>query len=148
MDQATANINAMLEELKLRFSLEQVEPDLIRYDIQLEDVEDLQVTGLLYQTDGGTGFRLMCYIDDLSEDQALAQLKLLMALNGELPMGAFCMDPEEGAVFMTLNARLEDLNAEGLGECFEYLLLGMDIYDQEFYPGGGDGASLDSSKPT
>jgi hypothetical protein len=128
-------IEATLAQLKLRAERSRLEPDLVRFDIKVDESEDLEVAGMLYSTEDGTYFRLMGYVDEMDEAGAVDQLKLLLALNGDLPMGCFCMDPEEEIIYATVNLPLENVNEEMLSWCIEFIFAAQDLYDQELLPG-------------
>lgn len=142
MDEAVKAVNAALGELGLRFSTELVEPEVYHYTIKLDESEDLEIEGILYMAEAEAFLRLMVFADDLSETQADSQMRLLLALNGELPGGAFCMDPETGTVYATCNLSLDGLEAEKLSESIELLLFCLEVYDGAFYPAESDGVSL------
>ncbi|MBN2080793.1 hypothetical protein JW859_01165 [bacterium] len=125
-------IREMLEALSLNYEHNVLDEHMESFDIILDEAEDLVATGLLYETDEGEAFRLLAYMDHLDEDNALEQLSLLMAINGELPLGAYCMDPEEQAIYSTVNLPLADLNQEMLGWLLEYIFAAQDLYFQEF----------------
>lgn len=142
MDTAVKAVNAALDELGLRYSSELAEPELYHYGIKFDESEDLEIDAVLYLADGEPFLRLMAYADDLSETQSDSQMRLLLALNGELPAGAFCMDPESGTIYATCNLAVTDLAGEALSEAIELLLYCIEVYDGSFYPAESDGVSL------
>jgi hypothetical protein len=83
--------------------------------------------------------RLLSYVDELDPDNSTDQLRLLMTLNGDLPTGSFCLDPEEDIIYATVNVPLDQLNAEQLSWLVEFLLVAQEIYDEELNPEGGAG---------
>jgi hypothetical protein len=127
----TAAIKTLLDELKLPYTSEQVESDLVSYTIRVDEAENIEVTALVYDTEEGTYLRLMSYVDELDPAAALEQLKVLMTLNGELPVGAYCMDPDEEVIYATVNSPVAELDAEYLSWLIEFLLVAQEIYDQE-----------------
>jgi hypothetical protein len=134
----TARFDALLGELKLPFEREQIEPELVRYQLRIDEAEGIEAIALLYSTEDGQYVRLLSYVDELNSDEPVEQLKLLLTLNGDLPTGSYCLDPEEEIVYATVNAPLESLNAEQLSWLVEFLLVAQEIYDEELSPGGED----------
>jgi hypothetical protein len=136
----TSRFESLLSELKLPFEREQVEDDLTRFEIKIDEAEGLEAIALLYSTEDGEMVRLLSYVDELDPDAPNDQLRLLMTLNGDLPTGSFCLDPEEDIIYSTVNVPLEQLNAEQLSWLVEFLLVAQEIYDEELNPeaGGGD----------
>jgi hypothetical protein len=134
-------VEAALAQLKLNHERSQLEPDLIRFDIKVDESEDLEVAGMLFRTEDGVYFRLMGYVDEMDDANAIEQLKMLLALNGELPMGCYCMDPEEEIIYATVNLPLDNVQPEMLSWCIEFIFAAQEIYDQEMDPvenGNGD----------
>jgi len=137
----TARFEGLLGELKLPFEKEQVEEDLLRYAVKIDEAEGLEALALLYSTEDGEYVRLLGYVDELDPDNATEQLKLLLTLNGDLPTGSYCLDPEEEIIYATVNVPAAELNAEQLSWLVEFLLVAQEIYDEEQNPdGAGDGA--------
>lgn len=137
--QLAATISDALKELGFKFQQETLEDSAERFLIMVDESEELEVTGILYQSDDGTYFRLLAYVDELSEDNALNQLTTLMALNGEIPTGAFCMDPEEHVIYITVNLPAAECTSELLGYMIDFLFFGQDLYYEEQYPEHSDG---------
>lgn len=135
----TSRFESLLGELKLPFEREQVEDDLARFEIKIDESEGLEAIALLYSTEDGEMVRLLSYVDELDSDSPVDQLRLLMTLNGDLPTGSFCLDPEEDIIYATVNVPLEQLNAEQLSWLVEFLLVAQEIYDEELNPEGGAG---------
>jgi hypothetical protein len=134
----TARFEALLAELKLPFEREQVEDDLVRYEIKIDEAEGLEAIALLYSTEDGEMVRLLSYVDELDSESPVDQLRLLLTLNGDLPTGSFCLDPEEDIIYATVNVPLEQLGGEQLSWLVEFLLVAQEIYDEELNPEGGD----------
>ena len=134
----TENIIAALNELGYTFNQLQVDEDAVRFDITVDPGEELGVVGLLYRINGEWGFRLMAHIDELDKEQPLAQLKNVMSLNGDIPLGAYCLDPEEDLLYVTVNVPFEDISADNLAFLVEALLAAQEFYYLEFY-GDDDG---------
>jgi hypothetical protein len=135
----TSRFETLLGELKLPFEREQVEDDLARFEIKIDEAEGLEAIALLYSTEDGEMVRLLSYVDELDPDNSTDQLRLLMTLNGDLPTGSFCLDPEEDIIYATVNVPLDQLNAEQLSWLVEFLLVAQEIYDEELNPEGGAG---------
>jgi hypothetical protein len=110
------------------------EPGTEVYDILVDEAENIEVNGLLYETEDGAFFRLMSYVDEINKDKPLEQLSLLMALNLDIPTGAYCLDPEDDVILATVNIPLAELTAELLGWVIEFLIVAQEVYFQEFYP--------------
>jgi len=136
--EGTATVNAILKDLELTYDHEIVEEGVEHYDIVVDPEEDLRVSGVLYTTDDGPYFRVLCYVDELDKDHGEEQLTKLMVLNCDIPTGAFCLDPDEGVILVTVNMPLGDLNAEFLSWTIEFCLAAQDIYFEEYYPENGD----------
>ena len=134
----TSRFEGLLAELKLPFEREQVEDDLVRFEIKLDEAEGLEAIALVYKTEDGEMVRLLSYVDELDSDAPVDQLRLLMTLNGDLPTGSFCLDPEEDIIYATVNMPTDQLNAEQLSWLVEFLLVAQEIYDEELNPEGGD----------
>jgi hypothetical protein len=135
----TSRFEGLLGELKLPFEREQVEDDLTRFEIRIDEAEGLEAIALLYSTEDGEMVRLLSYVDELDPDKPNDQLRLLMTLNGDLPTGSFCLDPEEDIIYATVNVPLEQLDAEQLSWLVEFLLVAQEIYDEELNgESGGD----------
>jgi hypothetical protein len=132
MEETTA-ISAALTELGFKFAHVPIEDGVERFDITIDEAEELEVGAILYQTDEGTFLRLMAYVDELSEDDPLAQLTLLMALNGNVPTGAFCMDPAEKVIYATVNIPAEEISSNLLGYMIDLMMIIQEIYFQEYY---------------
>jgi len=128
----TDKIIAMLDELEMKYEQGSVDESMEFFEIALDESEGLNATGLLYETDEGPAFRLLAFMDELDDSNPLEQLSLLMALNGEIPVGAFCMDPEEQVVYSTVNLPLDDLNPELLSWLLEYVFAVQNLYFQEY----------------
>jgi hypothetical protein len=137
--QVTETIGDALKQLGFKYEHETIEDGAERFLIMVDESEELEVTGIAYTSDDGTYFRLLAYVDELSEDGAMAQLTTLMALNGELPTGAFCMDPEEHVIYVTVNLPAAEITAEMLGYMIDFLFFAQDAYYEEQYPEHGDG---------
>jgi len=130
-------VTSALEEIGLKHRHEETEEKIEFFEIIIDESEDVAVTGLLYTNDDGSFFRLLAYIDELSPDAPLEQLSLLMALNGEVPYGAYCMDPMEQVVYFTINIPVDEAMPKVLGYLVDFLIVAQDVYDQEF-PAGGE----------
>ncbi|MCH7472762.1 YbjN domain-containing protein [bacterium] len=128
-----AKVNAVLDELGFPYSHEHVEENVEGYTITLDAGEDLELDGLLYETEDGAFFRLLAYVDEVSEERRLEQLTLLLALNGEMPTGAYCLDPEEMVVYTTVNVPVGELNSDLISWVFEFLFVSQEVYLREFY---------------
>jgi hypothetical protein len=128
----TKTITKLINDLELQFEHGTVDENMEFFEITIDESEGLNVSGLLYEAEEGAAFRLLAYMDELDEDHALDQLSLLMALNGELPIGAFCMDPEEQIIYSTVNLPVSDLTAELLSWLLEYVFAVQDFYYQEY----------------
>jgi hypothetical protein len=127
-------IDALLNELGFAFEHEQLEEDLIHYEITVDAGEQLTVTAFLYNTPDGVYFRLQAYVDELSEDGPLEQLSKVLALNGDLPTGAFCLDQEENLIYVTVNMPALEITPDMLSWVIEFLFVAQEVYYQEFYP--------------
>lgn len=128
----TQAVMDMLSQLELKYDHGTVDESMEFFEITLDESEGLNVTGLLYEAEEGAAFRLLAYMDDLEEDDALEQLSLLMALNGEIPVGAFCMDPEQQVIYSTVNLPIADLEPELLSWLLEYIFAVQNLYYQEY----------------
>jgi hypothetical protein len=128
-----------LKTLGYKYAQQALEDGTEQYTITVDESEQLEVTGFLYHTDDGSYFRLMGYVDELSEDGTVPQLSLLLALNGDIPTGAFCMDPEEHVIYVTVNLPAAELTADLLGYMIDFLFWAQDLYYEEFYPENGNG---------
>lgn len=137
--EAAATLEALLGELGVSFRKEEQEEGVTRYDISPDESDGEIFTGILYPTDAGHFLRLMAYIDELAPDRQLEMLKELMALNGELPTGAFCMDPDEELIYATVNLQIGGLQKESLAEAFEILFMAQELFDETFFPEDGSG---------
>jgi hypothetical protein len=137
--EVAGTIGEALKQLGFKFEQETMEDGAERFLIVVDESEELEVTGVAYLSDDGTYFRLLAYVDELSEDGAIAQLTTLMALNGELPTGAFCMDPEEHVIYVTVNLPAAEITADMLGFMIDFLFFAQDVYYEEQYPEHGDG---------
>ena len=132
--ESTERIKTAIGDLGFNFEIsESAEPGTEVYEIRVDDTEEISVTGLLYATEEGEFFRLMAYIDEISKDKPLEQLSLLMALNLDIPTGAYCLDPEEDVILATVNIPMGELSAELLGWVIEFLIVAQEVYFQEFY---------------
>ena len=60
----TARFEGLLGELKLPFEKEQVEEDLLRYAVKIDEAEGLEALALLYSTEDGEYVRLLGYVDE------------------------------------------------------------------------------------
>ncbi len=127
-------IDALLNELGFAYEHEQLEEDLIHYEITVDAGEQLTVTAFLYNSPDGVYFRLQAYVDELSGEDPLRQLTQVLALNGDLPTGAFCLDPDENFIYITVNMPAADITPELLGWVIEFLFVAQEVYYQEFYP--------------
>jgi hypothetical protein len=134
----TARFEGLLGELKLPFTSEQVESDLTQYVIKVDESEGIEAIALVYKNDDGEFVRLLGYVDELDSESPTEQLRMLLALNGDLPTGAYCLDPEEDVIYATVNVPLEELGAEQLSWLVEFLLVAQEIYDEEMGPEGPD----------
>jgi hypothetical protein len=134
----TSRFESLLSELKLPFEKEQVEDDLARFEIRLDEAEGLEAIALLYSTEDGEMVRLLSYVDELDSEKPNEQLRLLLTLNGDLPTGSFCLDPEEDIIYATVNVPLDQLNSEQLSWLVEFLLVAQEIYDEELNGESGD----------
>ncbi len=146
---AAAVLEGLLSELGTSFQKEEQEEGVIRYDISPDTTDGEVLTGILYPTEAGHFLRLMVYIDELQQENALTMLKELMAMNGELPTGAYCMDPDEELVYATVNMAVEGLTAAPLAEAIEILFMAQDLFDETFFPedlGGGDGVAAPTAQ--
>jgi hypothetical protein len=128
----TQAIKDILAELEVKYEHGDVEDDMEFFEIVIDEDEDLVATGLLYEGDEGAAFRLLAPMDRLSEDHPVSQLSLLMALNGELPVGAFCMDPEQQTIYSTVSVSVADLTVKHLGWLLDYIFAVQDFYYQEY----------------
>jgi len=128
----TQTIKDMLSKLELKFDHGSVDESMEFFEIALDESEGLNVTGLLYEAEEGAAFRLLAFMDDLDEQEALEQLSLLMALNGEIPVGAFCMDPEQQVIYSTVNLPVADLEPDLLSWLLEYVFAVQNLYFQEY----------------
>jgi hypothetical protein len=135
--EAAAAFEALLQELSISFNKEDQEEGILRYEVYPEDADGEGFTGILYHTDEGHYLRLMAYVGELPLEDQLPMLKELLAMNGELPAGAYCMDPDEEIVYATVNMALTSLGSAQLAEAVELLFLAQDLFDQTFYPEGG-----------
>ena len=91
--QAGEKVNSALKKLGYAAEHKQVADNITAYEITVDAGEEIYFTGMLVQDEEGADFRLLAFVDKLDEDSPLDQLKAVMGLNGELPAGAFCMDP-------------------------------------------------------
>jgi hypothetical protein len=130
----STHIDALLNELGFVFEREQLEEDLIHYEITVDAGEQLTVTAFLYRTPDGAYFRLQAYVDELNEDDPLKQLTQVLALNGDLPTGSFCLDTEENFIYVTVNMPAHEITPDMLGWVIEFLFVAQEVYYQEFYP--------------
>lgn len=128
----TQTIMDMLKKLELKFDHGSVDESMEFFEISLDESEGLNATGLLYEAEEGAAFRLLAYMDDLDEESAMEQLSLLMALNGEIPVGAFCMDPEQQVIYSTVNLPVSDLEPDLLSWLLEYVFAVQNLYFQEY----------------
>jgi hypothetical protein len=133
-----AALEALLTELSVSFKKEEEEEGILRWEISPDDADGEVFTGILYPTDEGHYLRLMAYVGELPMEDSLPMLKELLAMNGELPAGAYCMDPDEEIVYATVNMPMKELKSAQLGEALELLFLAQDLFDQTFFPEGGD----------
>lgn len=128
----TEAIKSLLADLGVSFEHGNVDDDMEFFEIVVDEAEDLVVTGLLYEGEEGAAFRMLAPMDRLSDDHPLDQLSLLMALNGELPVGSFCMDPEQQTIYSTVSTPVKDLAVDYLGWLLDYIFAVQDFYYQEF----------------
>ena len=131
-------VTGALESLGLKHRTEKAEDGIDIFDIIIDEGDDIAVTGLLYQNDDGDFFRLLAYIDELSTEKPMEQLSILMALNGEVPYGAYCMDPMEQVIYFTINIPVDEAMPKVLGYLVDFLMVAQDVYDQEFPDLGGE----------
>ncbi len=77
----------------------------------------------------------IAYVDEVDEDNTLEQLKLVLVLNGDLPTGAFCLDPEEGVIDVTVNLPVGETDA-GTAELDDRVLFrgARDVCTARFTP--------------
>ena len=128
------HIDAVLGDLGFVFEHEQLEDDLIHYEITVDAGEQLTVSAFLYSSPDGVYFRLQAYVDEVSGDDPLKQLAQVLALNGDLPTGAFCLDPEENYIYVTVNMPAREITPDMLSWVIEFLFVAQEVYYQEFYP--------------
>jgi hypothetical protein len=137
-----APITAALDALQLKYTHEKLEDGFESFTIRIDDTEEIEVTGILYDGEEGGAFRLLGYVDELNAEQETLQLKTLLALNGDLPTGAFCLDPEEGVIYVTVNLPVEAVEAKMLEWALEFTLVAQEIYFQEFYGDAPEGEEI------
>lgn len=131
--EAKAKIEAVLEELGLKFEAAGVEDGVHRYHITIDDSENIGVEGLLYDAEDGMFFRLLAYVDEVQADREIEQLSTLLALNMDIPTGAYCLDDEEDVLLVTVNIPVNDLNPGIISWVLEFLLVAQQVYFDEFY---------------
>jgi hypothetical protein len=134
----TATVNKILQKLELQFEHQQLDDDIAHYTITLDAEEDETVEALLYTTEEGSFFRLFAYVDEVDKEDALQQLKTVLMLNGDLPTGAFCLDPDEDVIDITVNLPLPGLTPEELSWMIEFCFVARQMYYDEVYPQEGD----------
>jgi hypothetical protein len=135
---AMAKLETVLQGMQLKFERQEVTEDIMAYALQVNPEEDEIVDALLYENEDGQYLRLVSYVDELDEDHALDQLTKLMTLNGEIPTGAYCLDPESGVVEITVNLDLGNVTAEALGDMLEFCFTARDFFYDEYYPEDAD----------
>lgn len=130
-------VSLALDGLGFKHRHEATADSIEYFEIVIDEGEEIAVSGLLYDNEDGSFFRLLAYIDELSEDKPLEQLSVLMALNGEVPYGAYCMDPLEQVIYFTINMPVDEALPKVLAFLIDFLLVSQDVYDQE-YPSEDD----------
>jgi hypothetical protein len=134
----TAAVDSVLAKLELKFEHEPVGEDVVHYSITIDEDEDEVVDALLYHTEEGPFLRLYAYVDEVDEDNTLEQLKLVLVLNGDLPTGAFCLDPEEGVIDVTVNLPVSEMTPDLLSWMIEFCFIAREMYVGEAYPAPED----------
>jgi len=132
--EAAEKVEAAFKELGFTAESKQVADQIMAYEIAVDPDEDIYLTGMLVTEEEESDFRLLAFVDELDQEKALDQLKAVMGLNGELPAGAYCMDPFEDIIYATVNIRFAEFSAAKLASAVELLLFAQNVYDQEFYP--------------
>lgn len=134
-----ARVESVLKELGLKYSAAGEEDGVLRYQITMDEADNIGVEGLLYDAEEGVFFRLLAYVDEVQEGRELEQMGLLLTLNMDIPTGAFCLDDEEGVLLVTVNIPVNDLNPGIVSWVLEFLLVAQQVYFDEFYgPDEGD----------
>lgn len=130
----TAAVNKLLAKLELKYEQQQLDEDIAHYAITLDAEEDETIEALLYTTEEGSFLRLFAYVDEVDSESALEQLKTVLMLNGDLPTGAFCLDPDEDVIDITVNLPLPGLTPEELSWMIEFCFVARQMYYDEVYP--------------
>ncbi|MEZ5338552.1 MAG: type III secretion system chaperone [bacterium] len=145
MEASKKKMEELLRQLELSWSDSEDEGGFVLYNVVLDQENELELTAVLYGTEeDGYFLRLLAYVDELSVDEPLDQLTMLMKLNCELPAGTFCLNPVDSVVYATLNLQLEDLEPEDLDSAMNHVLDCQDYFFQEYYgdmDGGDDGGA-------
>jgi len=131
-------LRAALDELEMKYEHKSLEEDVEHFEVVLDAEEELSCSVLAFGADGETMLRIFVPVDDLLEDDTVPQLSLLMALNGEISTGCFCMDPEELTVYATVALPLGGIDSAMLRMLIESLVFARELYLDEFYPLDGD----------
>ena len=130
----TARLQELLSQLEFKYTYRKLNEDIEEFEIVVDAEDDLRLSGLLYHADEECFFRLYGYVDELDKDNALEQLSKLMALNLDMPAGAYCLDAEEEVVLVTLNMAFGTLTPESLSWGIEFCVASQDIFYDEYYP--------------
>ena len=134
MEASKKKFEELLQQLELSWSDSEGEDGLHLYNIEIDPENELELTAVMYgDEEDGWFVRLLAYVDELSMDQPLDQLSMLMKLNCELPAGTYCMNPVDNVIYSTMNIPLSDLDADSLDWALEFLLDCQGIFFSEFY---------------
>ena len=131
-------LRAALTELAMEYEHKSLEEDVEHFEVVLDKAEDLSCSLLAFGIDDETMLRIFIPVDDLLEDDTIQQLSLLMALNGEISTGCFCMDPEELTIYATVALPMGGIDSTMLRMLIESLVFARELYLDEFYPLDGD----------
>lgn len=130
----TARMQELLNQLELKYTFRVLSDVIEEFEIVVDVEDDLRLSGLLYRAEEEVYFRLYGYIDELDKDNAVEQLSKLMALNLDIPTGAYCLDPDEGVIMITINMPFDSLTPDYLSWGIEFCITSQEIFYDEYYP--------------
>ena len=126
-------IDGLIQDLGFSFRRESGVEGVENYTITIDESENLVVSAVLYNTEEGVYLRITAYVDEVNEDRPLDQLSMLLALNLDIPTGAYCLDAEDNVVLVTVNIPAPEVTADLLGWVIEFMIVAQEVYYQEFY---------------
>jgi len=134
----------ILEKLDLAYKKETLDKATKFLQVMIDEKEGVEAAIYVSKLAEYWMARYELVIDEISDSDELAQLRMVLDLNNTLPMGTFALDTENDLITYSITFPIEGLDEDGLSEVIDMSLFAEQTYVDHYY-GDGEGRADDEA---